>query len=455
MNRRQQGRQRRVRSGSAVPIWTTLTPSFWIDANAIATLRKSSAAAVDGQTVDAWNDRSANARNASQGTGAAQGLLDTFGLNGCPALILSGSQFMALSSLTLSPCTYIAVWRSSTAGIVYEHGANVPTTNGAMLSSTSANSLTVNGAGGTSAKDVSANWATDNAPRITRHSCNGTHATHLLSVNRVSQSLSSVTANDPGAIGAGVLTFGARTAGTSGITGALGFIAGWNRILTSAELDTVEGYIQSAWRFPTAGAPQTVNIACQGDSITAGSGVSASFAYPARLGVTLGSKYGTPANVGVNGQTVAQMITSAPGSVDTLLSGTKTNVVLGLGGINDIITDGASANTLLTRITSWCSARRTAGWRVVWGTMLADGAITQGGAQDTVRTTVNAALRASPSTYGIDVLFDPGAESAVLGNYSVANAAAPWFQADKLHPTAIGYERLSGVVAGTVLGMGL
>lgn len=70
--------------------------AVWLDAQATTTLNGGTAPS-DGTKISQWNDRTANARNASQGTSANQPTYSAAGLNGRPAV-----QFSAANSTRLN-----------------------------------------------------------------------------------------------------------------------------------------------------------------------------------------------------------------------------------------------------------------------------------------------------------------------------------------------------------------
>ena len=98
-------------------LWTPdkITTALWLDADDSSTI------ALDGSSnVEQWNDKSGNARNASQSTSSARPSVATAALNSLDALDFNGSsEFLTVGSLAESqPTHYFAVakTRSPTTG---------------------------------------------------------------------------------------------------------------------------------------------------------------------------------------------------------------------------------------------------------------------------------------------------------------------------------------------------
>lgn len=198
-------------------------------------------------------------------------------------------------------------------------------------------------------------------------------------------------------------------------------------------------------------------VVCDGDSITAGQGLSAANKYPAQMQALLGNTWQID-NTGVSGQTVAQM-QSTRTDVDAFYSGSNTrNVVVCGGGTNDLYFN-ASAATLETRIQDYCASCKSQGFEVyVWtllprgdfpGTSTLPGA--DAAAQETEfevrRTAYNTWLRSSYASFA-DGICDLAADSTIGEDGD--EDSATYYQ-DTVHPTTAGATIIAGIVAPVVL----
>ncbi len=109
------------------------------------------------------------------------------------------------------------------------------------------------------------------------------------------------------------------------------------------------------------------NVVFVGDSLTYGytepGGAQQASNYPALTVPQLApAQYaGNVNNMGVSGYTVAQMNTAAAATVDVLKVAGKTNIIVLMGGANDIKVETDAATTY-SRITTYWAARKTATW---------------------------------------------------------------------------------------------
>jgi lysophospholipase L1-like esterase len=190
-------------------------------------------------------------------------------------------------------------------------------------------------------------------------------------------------------------------------------------------------------------------IVADGDSMTAGFGLDPSEFYPTVLENSIDAAWDV-ANTAVTGRNIQQMIDAAPASVDVLYGGSgQTNIVVILGGSNDVAT-GTSSSTILSRLATYVSDRRAVGWssgtsRVAFGTIPPNGGLS--GAQETVRQTVNTALRANAGgIYGdilVDFAADPRLDDALDTTY--------YFEGDRLHWTAAGAAVAAELVEAAII----
>lgn len=175
-------------------------------------------------------------------------------------------------------------------------------------------------------------------------------------------------------------------------------------------------------------------IVFDGDSMTAGSGVFRGATYPA---LTADGIIGAKVHkFGVAGQNVALMLADAATQIDPLVDPTRLNVLCLLGGTNDLNNGAASAETVYTRIVTYCQARRAAGFKVIVGTVLPRDPAGSGEAFEADRQSVNTSIRANWATFA-DALADVGADILIGSVGAFSNMA---YFADGTHPTSLGCE---------------
>jgi lysophospholipase L1-like esterase len=198
---------------------------------------------------------------------------------------------------------------------------------------------------------------------------------------------------------------------------------------------------------------RTSQIVCDGDSITAGDGLSAGNKYPEQLQAILGNAWQVD-NVGVSGQTLDNMQTTRT-DVDSLYSGSNAyNVNVCFGGTNDIYFN-ASAATTETRVQAYCAASRSTGFKVVVCTLLPRGDFPGTSTlpadaetnHETRRLAFNTWLRANWSTFA-DALCDLAAD-ARLGDDGDEDDTT-YYQGDKVHPNSVGAAKIAERVAAAV-----
>lgn len=170
------------------------------------------------------------------------------------------------------------------------------------------------------------------------------------------------------------------------------------------------------------------NLVCDGDSITAGLGLTTPGPYPKNLALS-GSWVVT--NVAVSGNMLSDCITNAPTTVDPLYTPGKKNVVIIWAGTNDFAF-GSTVSTVYGRFQTYAAARRAVGWKVVVVTMISRaGNNPNGETLDTDKNGLNALLR--PGYNGFSDGIADIASNAELG--ADGAYAGPGFQGDHIHPT--------------------
>ena len=207
------------------------------------------------------------------------------------------------------------------------------------------------------------------------------------------------------------------------------------RALTDAECQDIENRWLGRWF--------TRRIVCDGNSLTWGTGATTVNGYPtADYPNQLYALYNQPINVlsnlGVGGQTTAQMIADAATKIDVLVGNAWAKpIVVCWEGTNDIAIGGLDGVAAYANIVTYCQGRRAAGFKVVVCNIMARN---QASPFETRRLVANALIAANWATFA-DVLVDI-AGTASLSNYSDTT----YFSADGVHLNDTGY----GVVAALV-----
>ena len=229
-----------------------------------------------------------------------------------------------------------------------------------------------------------------------------------------------------------VVAGAADTSGTNPWDGYVAYVAVWDTPLSDAEM------------LALGVMPREGQIIFDGDSWTVGKQANA-VPYPLVATQAIGGNW-RATSVAVSGQTVATMTTNAPTNVDTLIDAAQfpRNVVVMLGGINDIA-GSADAATTYARIVAYHQARRAAGWKTVACTIPHATAASVGGAAfNPVADAVNALIRANWGTFA-DALADLAADSRLQDATDTT-----YYNADELHGTTAGY-----AVVGAIVGAAL
>lgn len=185
-------------------------------------------------------------------------------------------------------------------------------------------------------------------------------------------------------------------------------------------------------------------IVCDGDSITFGIGVT--LAYPEQL--NLNSPWSIQ-NIGINAETLNTMLTNAPSTVDTYFISGRTNLVVIWGGTNDF-GQGATVASVYSTLQSYCTGRRSAGFKVIVVTMLSrvGNNPTGGETLDADKNAYNALIRANWASFS-DGLADVAANSNLGADGAYANST--YFQGDEIHPTQLSVTTISAPIISTAI----
>ena len=178
------------------------------------------------------------------------------------------------------------------------------------------------------------------------------------------------------------------------------------------------------------------NIVCDGNSLTAG-GYSTS-PYPTQLLSAVNSivSGATVVNKGVNAQQTTQMSADAVTDIDALISSSRPNILCVWEVTNDIYYNG-SATTAITNMTTYCQARKAAGWKIILMGVIDRNQTTQGGLTPTQfraqLTIANDNMRQNFQTIGGNVFVD------LISDARLQNAAdTTYYVGDGVHLTNAG-----------------
>lgn len=233
---------------------------------------------------------------------------------------------------------------------------------------------------------------------------------------------------------------GTHTGGASTFARWSGASVAWRGWLAHAAL----------WSSELAASDAAIHARRNGFVVFEGDSRTADNVYPAAAmanATVAAKKYGYT-NVAVAGQTLADMQSDAATQVDTLRRfALKTNTVVILGGLNDMIGGTVDANTAFTRLTTYTNARRAAGFRVVVCTELpASSAQAVTNNYLAARAAFNTLILNNSSLFDAVVRLDTDPNIGVDG----ASDNTTYYQADKIHPNNTGKAIMAGLVAAAL-----
>lgn len=408
----------------------TLSPVLWVRADSLSALS-------DGDPVGTWPDLSASPNNFNA-SGSARPTYKTNVLNGHPVVRFAGNpQTMktanATSPTVSQPYTLVVVGRASGnnqayiapfsgVGGVYVH----------RISSDNhftwyfAGSAWIGGVIGSSV-DESNVWASMIV-------ANGSASTMRINGRSIA------TGNAPGSSALGGFTLGSCVdLGGYWLVGDIAEVILFSSVLSSDDQWNINNYLRGRYELDVR---RWSNLVFDGDSLTDGYNVSeATQSYPAICCHTLPSVSYT--SVAVSGWKLTQLEADAATRVDPLLStnGDQQSLIV-WAGINDITMDGASGQTVLDRLTTYCNSRRAAGWQKIITCTLTNQKYNL--TYDANRLEFNTLLRTNWASISdsmidlqaIDVLADPDDTT--------------YFNADKLHLSAAGYAAVGSAARSAI-----
>lgn len=230
---------------------------------------------------------------------------------------------------------------------------------------------------------------------------------------------------------------------TTGFIGGIGagqaqaFVGDYRALLlygtagTVSQVMALQSYLRSYYGLGAA-TPADQTIIVDGDSLILGylgNGVARSF-YELVLEAQVSPFHAY--NLGVSGQTTAQMLADVSTQIIPKINPAHSrNVVFTGGGTNDI-SQSVPAATIYATIVAYSQAVQAAGAVHVQETVLPRGTVA---AQETARQTLNDLIRNGAATYGY-VVSDAGGDP-IIGVDGAQNDTT-YFQSDKTHTTLAG-----------------
>ena len=212
----------------------------------------------------------------------------------------------------------------------------------------------------------------------------------------------------------------------------------YSATLTSGNVATLQSYAQNRGVQPSFHHV----LAFDGDSLTHGFGSTCNRNYPVQLAVPPSVlRY----NVAEYGDTFVTLSSEASTRIDPLIAAGQTNVLVLWAGTNDLAA-GTSASTLYSDITSYISARHTAGWKVVILTITPRNDSAWDSTYETQRGLLNTSILGNAA--GADGVVNLTTIADLLTTTNTT-----YFLSDQLHLTSTGYGIVAAAVDAVIDGM--
>jgi lysophospholipase L1-like esterase len=202
----------------------------------------------------------------------------------------------------------------------------------------------------------------------------------------------------------------------------------YNRTLTATELAVIRRYAFA--QGAVLDAPNRVLF--DGDSISMGASAALRLGFSSRLERSFALR-AQVYNLGLDGYTLASMVTDAATWVDVHYSGSKRNVCVIFAGTNDIALSGTSGADTFTLLQTYVNDRVAAGWKVVVVTRLPRAGT------DTQRGIYNGSIRTAWGTPSATVrVADWGGDANMGANGTHTDLT--YYDADAIHPNDTGHQ---------------
>jgi len=382
---------------------------LWLNGDALA--------GTNGQVVTNWPDLSGNGNNATNTANNAV-VINTNSLNGHKGVTWQAGGSFLTTIAPLNPSNQTTIVTVSTHT---QSGLQVlwcqPGNNYMYYAGATGGSLNGVGSAG------SATFQPFNAPMIQMFLCDTNQIT--VRQNGIGKQLY----GSSNYLLTNNIVFGAELGGSYAWSGDLDEVIVFNYILSTPEIYAVETYLKNKYSVGTGS-----KIMCIGDSLT--DLPNGAIPYPSDLVTMLGTNYGfSILNLGQYGQQAAQWGAMAK----TALGNTHNagnDIAFVWFGPNDIQHNYGAGGTY-SNIMFDCQLLHNYGYRVIAGTMIADG-----GLNDTNRIALNGFLRSGWTNFA-DGLADFGSDP-ILGNTNNCSNTN-YYQSDQVHLTTVGAQLVANI----------
>ena len=413
---------------------------LWLDASQGVTT-DGTTPAVDGNTVQQWNDQSIGGYNAIQLTADSKPIYKTNVMNGKPVVRFGGGQKIITSNFLDSSfntsLTFFIVTATDNRGIqisTSNQGTTWYTGNdsGAIFETDnlSKQQSMMKDVGGISLSN----------PTIETLVYNGSQK--VMHLNGISNTLSAT-----GNLGlSGALTIGTlSTVDMFSYTGDIAEIIVYNSVLTDTQVEQIESYLMSKYGITPPPSISTLpSLIFDGDSLTSGNGADGGYDYPSQVqrqynGIT------TVKNFGVPSQTLQAMLTTALTRIDPEYQASRPENILTIwGGTNDLYFGSGNESDITNtynNLVSYVNDRKTIGYKVIVNTILPrSGYATPDTYFEAHRQAYNTLIRNNWKTFA-DAIADVASDSRI-GDFG-DELDHTSYSTDKVHMSNTGY----GIVA--------
>lgn len=242
-------------------------------------------------------------------------------------------------------------------------------------------------------------------------------------------------------IGGQSTTPGTSVVSTNGFQGTVYGIQFYNKCFAPAsnELTRIINGIKRE-----RGLSSTRQLIAVGDSRTANSAHPTTAGWTEQLQLTLGHQCWLISNAGLDGETVANMLTRQSAKILSSLGSFPFQIYVVWGGLNDFFIDGASAATIYSNLKTYCANIKSADSRAI--VVLCTELPSTGAGWNAVRATINTSIttEASPTW---DYIADLAANGTIGDD---ADASDTTYYSDGTHPTVAGDAIISSIIYNVI-----
>jgi len=224
----------------------------------------------------------------------------------------------------------------------------------------------------------------------------------------------------------------------------LGALWLWSRVLSDAEFKSAMRRISTDWG--TSSPSSLYNIVIEGNSLVVASN-DKDTPPVCELARLLSIDPSTIVMRSYVGRTTEHIASNAQ-ATDALLREGRDNVLVVVEGTNSLIASGAVRSTIQTTLQSYCTARQTAGWKVVVTTLLPRRVVAGNNQSfEADRVAFNTWLRSNYTTFA-DGLADPAAIASIGAPGAETNTT--YYETDQTHLKDAGSALLADELAAGV-----